>query len=376
MQLAQDNSSMDVIIVGGGIIGLLTARELALAGARVGLLERQAVGQESSWAGGGILSPLYPWRAPEPITALWDWSRAVYPDLAAALLERTGIDPEWVRSGLLVHDCEDIEEAVNWSRSRAVSHARLTEQECASLEPGLSIAPNNPIYLPDIAQIRNPRLLKALQADLTRRGVQLSEDQQVVDIVVDEGRVRHILTQKGKLSAACYVVAAGAWSGLIGRLAALDLQVEPVKGQMLVFKAPLGLLRHIVLRSGHYLIPRRDGRILAGSTVEYSGFDKSTSEAVHDALVSFARSALPGLRECPIEKHWAGLRPGTPEGIPYIGVHPQITNLFFNCGHFRNGFVMAPASAHLLSDLILNRPPIIFPEPYRLDLARVLRTQH
>jgi len=366
MQFAQNSSSMDVIIIGGGIIGLLTAKELAQSGARVGLLERQAVGQESSWAGGGILSPLYPWRAAEPVTALCRWSQAAYPDLAAALRESTGIDPEWIRSGLLVNDCEDIEAATNWCRSLAARHANLTELECASLEPGLAISPKNPIYFPDIAQIRNPRLLKALRVDLMQRGVQLLENQEVLDIEISQGQVRHILTQRGKFSSANYVIAAGAWSGGIGRSVGLPLRVEPVKGQMLVFKAPPGLLRHIILSSGHYLIPRKDGRILAGSTVEHSGFDKSTTEAARDALAGFAQSALPALLECPIEKHWAGLRPGTPEGIPYIGRHPQIPNLFFNCGHFRNGFVMAPASAHLLTDLILECAPIVAPEPYRL----------
>ena len=357
---------MDIIIIGGGIAGLLTARELALSGVRVGLLERQSIGLESSWAGGGILSPLYPWRMAEPITALCRWSQAVYPQLAAALRESTGIDPEWIRSGLLVNDCEDIEKARNWCERQAVSHAILTEKEVASLEPELSVSPKNPLYLPDIAQIRNPRLLKALRADLTAHGVQLLENHEVFDIEIDQGKVKHIVTHQGKFSADCYVVAAGAWSGLIGRFAALDLQVVPVKGQMLVFKAPPGLLKRIVLSSGHYLIPRRDGRILAGSTVEHTEFDKSTTEVVRRALAGFAQTALPALQECPIEKHWAGLRPGSPEGIPYIGRHPELPRLFFNCGHFRNGFVMAPASARLVADLILERPPIVPPAPYRI----------
>jgi glycine oxidase len=369
MQFTQDRSSMDVIIVGGGIIGLLTARELALSGARVAVLERQGIGQESSWAGGGILSPLYPWRVAEPITALCSWSQSAYPELAAALLDSTGIDPEWIRSGLLVNDCEDFEEAVTWCGSRGVKHARLTEQEWAGLEPGLGIPPKDALHLPDIAQIRNPRLLKALHADLTQRRVQLLENQEVLDVAIHQGRVQHIVTQKGKFSAASYVIAAGAWSGVMGRLVALDVQVEPVKGQMLVFNAPPGLLRHIILTSGHYLIPRKDGRILAGSTVEYSAFDKSTTESVRDTLAGFARSVLPALREWAIERHWAGLRPGTIEGIPYIGCHPRIPNLYFNCGHFRNGFVMAPASAHLLADLILNRSPVVAPEPYRVTAA-------
>lgn len=358
---------MDVIIVGSGVLGLLTARELVLSGARVTLLERYGIGKESSWAGGGILSPLCPWRAAEPITALCRWSQKAYPHLAADLLESTGIDPEWTSSGLLFSDCEEVEEAERWCESHTVNCVRLTESEFAGLEPGLRLAPKNPILFPDIAQIRNPRLLRALKADLERRGVRLFENNEVLGIKLQQGRVAGVSTRQGMFCADYYVIAAGAWSGLLGEIVAPPpIQVAPVKGQMLVFAASAGLLRHIVLSSGRYLIPRRDGRILVGSTVEHVGYDKTTTESVRMELSQFAQSALPALKACPMEKQWAGLRPGSPEGIPYIGPHPRAGNLFFNCGHFRNGFVMAPASARLLTDLIVNRPPIVSAGPYAI----------
>jgi glycine oxidase len=135
---------------------------------------------------------------------------------------------------------------------------------------------------------------------------------------------------------------------------------------MLLFDAKPDLLNHIVLEGDHYLIPRRDGKILAGSSVEYTGFDKSVTEAMKTQLYDFATRLLPALKNFPVSKHWAGLRPGTEHGIPYITIHPEIENLSINAGHFRNGLTMAPASAQLLADLILKRPPQVNPAPYQL----------
>ncbi|MDD5034101.1 MAG: glycine oxidase ThiO [Methylococcaceae bacterium] len=355
----------DVIVIGAGISGLMSARELARAGARVILLERQGIGRESSWAGGGILSPLYPWRAAEPITALCRWSQAEYPRLAAELLESTGIDPEWLPSGLLVGDCEDIGRAMSWAETYGVRLETSLVGERQGLEPAIRIGPDSSLFLPDVGQIRNPRLLRALQKDLANRDVTLLDHHPVEQIKTEAGRVVGVVTRQGQFRAPQYVVTVGAWSGLITRdLGRGELPVMPAKGEMLVFKSEPGLLRHIVLSRGHYLIPRKDGRILAGSTLENVGFNKFPTEIGRETLLDFAYGIMPRLRQCEIEKHWAGLRPGSPLGIPTIGVHPKIDNLFFNCGHFRNGFVMAPASAHLLVDGILQRPPIVPPEPY------------
>jgi len=347
----------------------MSARELAEAGLRVVLLERQAIGRESSWAGGGILSPLYPWRAPEPVTALCRWSQAAYPQLAEALKEHSGTDPEWLPSGLLFIDCDEPEEAMRWADTHAARFERLTVGEMARLEPGIPAGGcRDPLLLPDIGQVRNPRLLRALRRDLELRGVELREHHPVDEIKLEQGKAVGVTCRQETLSADAYVVTAGAWSGLLaGNSGLAGLPVGPVKGEMLVFDAPPGLLGHIALRQGRYLIPRKDGKILAGSTVESASFDKSASAMACEALRAFACGLLPALRHSRIEKHWAGLRPGSPEGIPSIGAHPEAANLYFNGGHYRNGLVTAPASARLLADLLLGRTPIIDPEPYRLD---------
>lgn len=354
----------DILIIGGGVAGMLTARELLQAGVRVTLLERGLVGGESSWAGGGILSPLRPWCEPEAINRLCRFSQAQYPVLAEALRQGSGTDPEWWRCGTLYLDMDPDEHelAGAWCRASVVENSLLDAAGVAVMESGLRAAAGVSLWLPGTAQIRNPRLLKALQKDLRQRGLVLREGAGVEGLKLADGRVAGVEVGGQLLTAERYVVTAGAWSeGLLQ-----FLQVEPVKGQIVLFRASPGLLGRIVLAQGHYLIPRRDGHILAGSTVERVGFDKSpTGQALAD-LKAFALETLPVLNEGMVERQWAGLRPGTASGVPYIGVHPELANLYFNCGHFRNGLVMGPASARLLADLLLGRPPIVPPEPYGL----------
>jgi glycine oxidase len=135
---------------------------------------------------------------------------------------------------------------------------------------------------------------------------------------------------------------------------------------MLVLRSQPGHISHIILKRGHYLIPRQDGRILVGSTVEETGFDRSITDLAHSELRAAAVELAPSLNECPVEHHWAGLRPGSPDGTPFIGEHPNIRGLFVCGGHFRNGIVLAPASARLATDLMLGRPPLFDPTPYQL----------
>jgi len=226
-----------------------------------------------------------------------------------------------------------------------------------------------PIHLPEIAQVRNPRLLAALRADILRRGGEILEHRVVSEWRVVHDRLREVITEQGEsFQADVYVLATGAWSGeLAGKLLpGPKLPVHPVKGQMLLYNGSPGLLRHIVLDDGRYLIPRKDGGILVGSTVEYTGFDKSTTPDARRELEQSAQALLPALTSCRLQIQWGGLRPGSPEGVPYIGSHMELPNLYINSGHFRNGFVMAPASARLLADLVLNRPPVVNPEAYAI----------
>jgi glycine oxidase len=360
-------TSTDITLIGGGIMGLLTAREFYNAGATVTVIDKGMMGNESSWAGGGILLPLYPWRQKQAITPLVKQSLGLYPALASQLSEATGIDPEWNPCGLLITQNPDISAACDWCK-----HNKIVFEGAENRLDGLGTTPVHPLYLPRIAQIRNPRLIKSLIQDLLQKGVTLIENCQLNAIHLDNKRVNSIGTNLGTLPIKELIITAGAWTaGLMAQffpsIRDNRPQIAPVKGQMLLYAAKPDTLRTIVLDGEHYLIPRLDGHILAGSTVEADTFDKTTTSGAKNQIGNFALKLLPALKDYPLARHWAGIRPGTPYGVPYIDRHPEINNLSINAGHFRNGLAMAPASAQLMVDLILGRPTSVDPGPYRLD---------
>ena len=361
----------DITIIGGGVIGLLTAREFFNAGATVTVVEKSLLGQESSWAGGGILLPLYPWRQAQAITRLAIQSLSLYPALAAQLIADTGKDPEWTPCGLLITKNPDITEALDWCLSNHIAYQRPD----ADFFNGLVTEPDNPLWLPEIAQARNPRLVKSLKQDLINKGVRLIEHCELTGVTLAQNRITGITTTTGEFAVNQLIISAGAWTGQLFRKLFPELvgdapKIAPVKGQMLLFDAQPETLRTMVLDGDQYLIPRRDGKILAGSTVEQDDFNKATTTVARDRLTEFALTLLPALKTAPLIHHWAGLRPGIEQGIPYIDKHPEICNLSINAGHFRNGLVMGPASAQLMADLILNRPTAVPPEPYQLGRTR------
>ncbi len=356
----------ECIVIGGGLIGLLTAYELSSAGIQVRILERGLVGRESSWAGGGILSPLHPWLTRDDLVPMVDWSQTRYPEFARELYDQTDIDPEWTRSGLLVLVPEDMGLIEDWACRTGRQYQTLSGTEIRETEPYLAPDLNKGVLLPEVAQIRNPRLLKALVAGLEKRGVSIQEHSEIREIDSSRSGEISIVTREETLTAECVVVASGAWSGRLLKMAGIDVHVEPVRGQMLLFKSDPGLLKSILIRGDRYMIPRRDGHILMGSTVEYEGYDKSTTLDVAETLAAEAAKLLPHIASLHPEAHWAGLRPGTDDGIPKIGPVPGVEGLFVNVGHLRNGVLLAPASARLLADQILGRAPIIDPTPYRI----------
>lgn len=363
------SSMNDYLIIGGGLIGMLTARYLAQAGAKVTIYEKGETGKESSWAGGGIISPLYPWRYDDAVTELALWGQKRYEALAHELHNETGIDPEYLHSGLLLLDidAQDRQLAEQWATRFGYRMELLEEEGIRVLIPNLKEFGHSALWMPTVTQMRNPCLVSAVRKSIEQLGVTIYEDSPVEEIEVETGMVTGVKVAGSMHKASQVVVAGGAWSGELLKRQGIELPVEPVRGQMLLFNAEPGLLKHIVLSGIHYLIPRADGRILAGSTLERVGFDKSTTEEGRETLLSFVKSLLPQLAEYPIEKQWAGLRPGTADGIPFIGPCPGVKGLYVNAGHFRNGVVTGLASAKLLADMVLGREPILDPSPYQCD---------
>ncbi|MEE9346296.1 MAG: glycine oxidase ThiO [Methylococcales bacterium] len=359
----------DILIIGAGIIGLMTALECRRAGATVTLLDRSCVGQEASWAGGGILSPLYPWKERQSIDALRYWSSRYFPSLAAELLDATGIDVELNRCGMLIAEVDDQQLAQNRLSDQDIPFTWVDNNDLTASHPGLKLATNQSLWLPTIEQIRNPRLLVALKQLLITLDVTIVEQHQVTQFNLTEckSRINSVETQQHNFSAAQVVLTAGAWSqGLWPRISQeSELHIFPVKGQMLLLQAPVASIPSMVLRDHQYIVPRKDGHVLVGSTVEYTDFDKVTTVPARRQLKAFFDSLYPIFSELPVIRHWAGIRPGS-NGKPIIAKHPEIENLYINSGHFRNGLNLAPASARLIVDLMIGREPIVVAHHYSL----------
>ncbi|MDR5899379.1 glycine oxidase ThiO [Halomonas vilamensis] len=355
------------LIIGGGVIGMMTALQLADAGQRVTLVERRECGQESSWAGGGIVSPLYPWRYATPISQLSRWSEGAYPTLSLRLLEETGIDPEYRQKGLLYLNVDDEAKALAWARAMGKPLKRVDSGFVAEKEP--HAAPSErALWMPTLGSIRNPRLAHALKACLSAMSeVTLREGCDVQRFIRHGNTVNGVETAQGPLYGEHVIVCGGAWAA--GLLATLEvtLPVRPIKGQMIAFQTPPGLANRVILKDGRYVIPRADGLVLAGSTLEDVGFDKTTDAEALALLKQSAEAIVPALAGYPVAHQWAGLRPGSPDGTPFIGAVPGFERLYVNAGHFRNGLVLAPASTHLLVDQLLGREALIDPAPYRLE---------
>ena len=361
----------DILIIGGGIIGMLTARELSLAGMKVTIVEQGEPGHESSWAGGGILSPLYPWRYSDPVSSLAKWGQAFYPELIEEIYAKTGLDAELIQNGLLLLDDEQ-DTAVAWAEKWQANLQLIDKKEVYELEPELSRSltlENRAVWMPDVRQVRNPRLVKATKKYLLKQGVKFLEGTEVTGFLRNANKVIGVTSSIGNIEADKVLVAGGAWSAKLLKNIDIDIDIKPVKGQMILFKTESGKIKRITLSQDRYVIPRKDGRVLVGSTLEFTGFEKNTTSSAREELMAEAIRIIPSLKEAEVEHHWAGLRPGSKDGIPYICSVQGIDGLYLNTGHFRNGVVLGPASARLAADIILQRQPILDVSPYELEVA-------
>lgn len=355
----------DVVVVGAGVIGLMSAYRLAQAGQRVLVLEQGEVGQEASWAGGGIVSPLYPWRYNPAVRALADWSADFYAEFSQQLAAFTGIDPEHHVTGLYWLDLADADLAIAWAEQEGKPLEQVSAERVRQQVKQLGPQYQQALYLPGVANVRNPRLLKSLRAALELHPLaEVRSGQRVTGFVCAAGQLQGVRVGEAVLPCHTAVLAAGAWSAELARSAGVELPVEPVKGQMILYRCAADFLPSMVLSDRRYAIPRRDGHVLVGSTLEHVGFDKQPTEEALASLKASAEELLPALAQQEVVKHWAGLRPGSPDGIPSIGEVPGVKGLWFNCGHYRNGLVMAPASCQLLLDLMLGQTPVIAPDAY------------
>lgn len=360
---------MHIAIIGAGICGLLTALELVEQGCRITLFDQQEAGRASSWAGGGILSPMYPWRYPTAVNQLAMHGKALYAQWNEKLYPLTGIDFEIHETGMLIFDETDFATGLKYADhyQQPMQQSRLLcSTELEQVNPRLAPQLKQALYFPYLANIRNPRLLQSLITFLKQHPkVEFFEHCPIEQLIYQGDRITAIKTHHGKTLHADHVVlCSGAWSKLWSSSLNLEIPVEPVQGQMLLFKTPPNWLPTMCMNQVMYLIPRKDGHIVCGSSVLHRGFDTQIDSRTQQRILDACLNMIPELKQFPIVQRWAGLRPSSPDGIPFIGLMPEYRNLWANFGHYRNGLCMGAASARLLRQLMLDQPLMLDPTPY------------
>lgn len=365
------------LIIGGGVVGLSLAYEFSCRGWRVRVIERGTCGREASWAGAGILPPANAATALHPLDHLRALSNRLHVEWSKRLLVETGIDNGLRRCGGIylarsVGEAALLAGLAETLREEQIACRRLSAAELTTLEPGLERLATSDAFraayeLPDECQLRNPRHLRALADACRRRGVEITENCEVQQLVQESGRMKLIATTQGELTADTYVLTAGPWSQKLLAHEQITTGIFPMRGQMVLFKCDEPPIRHVLNEGPRYLVPRDDGYLLAGSTEEEVGFDTSTTEEAISELTDFAVDLVPALQKGRIERTWSGLRPASFDGLPYIGRMPGCENAFVASGHFRSGLHLSTGTAVVLADLMSGLTPPLDLTPFRIS---------
>lgn len=373
----------DAVVVGGGLVGCLASRALSAAGLSVLLCERgDALGRQASWAAAGMLAPQMegagrllasPDEAGkrEAMWALCLAARDGYRGFVHALEVETGRRIAYRDEGALVVALDeaaagDLEDAARRQRERGLRAELLPGEEARRLEPLLAPQAHAALYLPDDHQVDNAALSEAAAAAVAASPrIQVRVGTAVRAIVAAGGRAAGVALDGDRIAAPVVVLAAGAWSGALEGLPR-PLPVEPVKGQMAALHPPAVPTR-IVAGPGVYCVPRENGRLLLGATIEHTGFDTSTTDDAIAALVAAAATLLPSLEQAPVTSRWAGLRPGTPDGLPVLGEDPALPGLVHATGHYRNGILLAPLTSEIVRAVVAGAPPPVELSPFAPD---------
>ncbi|MEN3329724.1 MAG: glycine oxidase [Acidobacteriota bacterium] len=381
--MAYSKGSADVVIVGGGVIGLAIARELALRGERnVCLVERATLGAEASFAAAGMLLPQVEADTDDDFFQLACKSRDLYPSFANALREETGIDVELDARGTLYlalneNDQEEIEKRYYWQMRAGLAVELLSAAAARELEPCISESAIGALRFPNDIQVENRRLLSALANSVNNLGIAVLTETNVESLVVERNRATGVQTSRGKIACRSIVMAAGTWSSFLLRSSGCpDPALQPVLGQMLCLESKPQLTRHVIYSPRGYLVPRQDGRLLAGSTSENAGFAKRVTAGGISSILRNALEISPAIATLPVVDSWAGLRPRPADGLPVLGACGEIDGLFYATGHYRNGILLAPLTAELITEAIVAgvTSPLLTPfSPDRFSSQPVLR---
>lgn len=360
----------DVVVIGGGIAGLSVALRLCQAGLSVTVLDRGQVGAEASSAAAGILGAQLEADKPGPYLALSLFARQLWPAFSAELRELGGVDVDHQRCGAIEVALDEAALERLEARAAQLSAAGLAAERLdakALHERAPSIGPRalGGLYAAAEGCVDPRRAVQALVQAAARAGVRLLPASAVRAVRADKGRVAGVeLEGAGRIDAGAVVLAAGSWSARIGGVPLVAGAVEPVRGQLATLRPPRPEVPCVLFVHGRgYLVPRSDGRVMAGSTMERVGYDKAVTAGGMARVLSLAAELVPALAAAPLVDSWSGLRPATPDGLPLLG-ETALPGLFACTGHHRNGVLLAPASAAIVSALVLGQPPPLDPAPF------------
>jgi glycine oxidase len=352
----------DVVVIGGGVIGCAVARCAARAGLSVVVLERGSCGAEASHAAAGMLSPLAEANEPGPWIDLLLHARDLYPEFVAALREESGTDVGYDDAGTLYlslreEDDAEMEHRWAWQRAAGMDVERWTAGETREMEPAVSPAVRFSLRFPGDHQVDNRALGRALPVAAERAGAQVRTGAEAAGVLRDGSRVTGVELADGtRIHAGAVVIAGGSWAGQLRGLPR-PLPVEPVHGQLLAMETLPPLFRHVVDSPRCYLVPRACGRVIAGATVERVGYRKAVTPQGVRRLLDGAVEIAPALDHAPLVETWSGLRPGTPDGLPILGRDPEVPNLLYATGHFRNGILLTPLTGEAIGAMLLGEEP-------------------
>ena len=350
----------DVLIIGGGVIGLTIARELYKKGVRkITILERGEVGKEASHAAAGMLAPHAETEKLDEFYYFCDESNKLYPNLAAELFDETAVDIELDRNGTLYlafteTDVLEIRRRFEWQKSAGLQVAHLSAQETRQAEPFVSPDVLESLFFPNDWQVENRKLVQALQKFAELGGIEIRENTEITSLLIENRKITGAETVSEKFFAEKVVLAGGAWTSLVKTQGFTIPKVNPIRGQMISFHTAKRLFQKVIYSPRGYLVPRADGRILAGASVEDVGFDKNTTESEIALLRENTLEIAPSLVNLEVAEKWAGLRPLAADGLPILGSFPQVENFFVATAHYRNGILLAPLTAKILAENIVD----------------------
>jgi len=360
---SKNRHSNDVVIIGGGIIGSSIALRLAQAKLKVCVLDRGEPGAEASSAAAGMLAPYGEKVEPDSFLEFCRESHAMYPDFVAEVEELAGSRVGHSRDGTLMlalNDEEDAElRAVEHRQAeRGLAHERLTGEEARKRLPALAPGARRALFIPQDHWVDNQLLTAAVISAARKKGVTFVSQSPARKFNLAGHRVKSVEVSEGTdgnggtFSADVFILAAGCWSGELVRPLGIALPMKPCRGQMMEFESG-GIFPWVVRAGKHYIVPRSDGRVVFGTTAEYAGFEKAvTGDGLRSILAGAAR-IVPSVGDFKFRRAWAGLRPDTADHLPILG-SGDCDNLIFATGHFRNGILLAPVTAQLISELVLN----------------------